>query len=699
MNSLCKEKRNIFRFPIKDCKNDILDLYIYRKIIHFGFILIILFLHLSSGLAQTVNFESSNLPIIVINTNGQTIPDEPKITAHMGIISNNEGGRNYLTDSFNEYDGFIGIELRGNSSQTWPKKPYGIETRDASGENNNVSIFGMPEENDWVLHAPYADKTLIRNVLMYRLAAELGWYAPRTQFCELVLNGEYIGVFLFIEKIKRDKNRVNISKPDNSDLSGGYLLEMVVNDELKDPVHFRLQQSGKEMVVKYPKQEDMSAERLNWISDYLNTFEGVLNNGSYDEILQYIDISSFIDHMLLSEGFHQFDAYTKSQFFYKDKKDILFSGPGWDYNRCIGNIVYYNSWSPTIWWLKAPMSSDPESWYRINWPALFMAHPEFMKAYAQRWIELRQSTFSYDFLFSFIDDQTELLTEARVRNFERWPVLGVSISNKYVFDTYEEEISYMKDWIQAKFSWLDEQFDQSENYAFNNLMNYSSQEPGDLNPASHAVDGDETTRWSAQAFPQWIEVDLGQKRQINKVVLMPYNDRAYRYTVEAKADDWEEYTTIIDRSQNTEGNSELSDSFKQINVRYLRLTVSGATSYSGDWCSILEFKVHGPAQITSIEELSFKQKSFYLSPAYPNPFNPTTTISYSLSQSGYMELAVYDIMGKKVKTLVKGFESPGSYSVVWDGLNERGEQTASGLFLYRLTTKAAIQTEKMILLR
>ena len=129
----------------------------------------------------------------------------------MGVISNKDGDRNYLTDIYNIYDGLIGIEIRGNSSQNFPKKSYGFETRYASGENRNISLLGMPKENDWILYAPYTDKSMIRNVLAYDLFTAFGRYSPRSEFCELVINGEYMGVFVLMEKITRNINRVNIS--------------------------------------------------------------------------------------------------------------------------------------------------------------------------------------------------------------------------------------------------------------------------------------------------------------------------------------------------------------------------------------------------------------------------------------------------------------------------------------------------------
>ena len=133
----------------------------------------------------------SNLPIIVINTFGNEVLDDPRIIANMGII-HNASTENNINDLHNNYSGQISIELRGSSSQQlFPKKSYSFETQDLNGENNNVSILYLPEENDWVLYGAYSDKTFLRNSLTYHLSRQMGHYAPRTEFCELFLNNEY----------------------------------------------------------------------------------------------------------------------------------------------------------------------------------------------------------------------------------------------------------------------------------------------------------------------------------------------------------------------------------------------------------------------------------------------------------------------------------------------------------------------------
>ena len=180
--------------------------------------------------AQTVT--RSKLPIVSINTNGRAIPDEPKITATMQIRWREDGSFNEITDPPTHYNGYIGIEMRGSTSQgISPKKPYSIETRDVLGNAIDSAILKMPKENDWALIAPYSDKSLMRDALTYHLAASFMPYAPRLRFCDVILNGQYQGIYAMTEKIKRDKNRVDISKLDSLNLvgdalTGGYILKI-----------------------------------------------------------------------------------------------------------------------------------------------------------------------------------------------------------------------------------------------------------------------------------------------------------------------------------------------------------------------------------------------------------------------------------------------------------------------------------------
>jgi hypothetical protein len=175
-----------------------------------------------------VPLDSTNLPLVIINTSGGVIADEPKITVDMKIIFNGPGKYNHPSDQGNVYSGKAGIEFRGAYSQLLPQKAYGFETRDILGNNLNVPLLDMPAENDWILLANYNDKVFMRNTLAFHLYTEMGHYAPRAHICEVMINGEYMGIFVLTKKIKRDKNRLDIAKLDTDDnagdsLSGGYI--------------------------------------------------------------------------------------------------------------------------------------------------------------------------------------------------------------------------------------------------------------------------------------------------------------------------------------------------------------------------------------------------------------------------------------------------------------------------------------------
>ena len=208
-----------------------------------SFLLTFLFLFLwQVSFGQQTILSDSNLPIMVISTDidPQTnlpteIPDEPKVLGNMQLIYRPDGTRNYLTDITNElylnYKGRIAIELRGSSSQALDKKPYGFTTLLQDGDsNNNVSLLGMPSENDWVLNSLAFDPSMIRDYLSYTLASNMGNYAPRVAYIEVIVNGDYKGVYFLTEKVKRDSDRVNLKKiadDDNDfpDITGGYIVK------------------------------------------------------------------------------------------------------------------------------------------------------------------------------------------------------------------------------------------------------------------------------------------------------------------------------------------------------------------------------------------------------------------------------------------------------------------------------------------
>lgn len=96
----------------------------------------------------------------------------------------------------------------------------------------------------------------------------------------------------------------------------------------------------------------------------------------------------------------------------------------------------------------------------------------------------------------------------------------------------------------------------------------------------------------------------------------------------------------------------------------------------------------------NLEAFSHLLKKFVLRQNYPNPFNPATVISYQLLQAGNVELNIYNILGRKIKTLVKSRQQAGYYTYTWDAKNY-----SSGVYIYTLKTKSFVQSHKMLLLR
>ena len=162
-------------------------------------------------------FEST-LPLVVLDASGETIPDEPKIPARMRIY-HGAGDLNRLGVSPLQFESAIAIEVRGRSSQLYPKKQYALKLRDSEGSSRSASLLGMPADADWILYGPYRDRSLIRNFLAYRISNTLGRYAVRTRFVELFLAsedgrvtaaGDHKGMYLLTERIEQGEHRVDL---------------------------------------------------------------------------------------------------------------------------------------------------------------------------------------------------------------------------------------------------------------------------------------------------------------------------------------------------------------------------------------------------------------------------------------------------------------------------------------------------------
>jgi hypothetical protein len=431
----------------------------------------IFFSVISSGLCSAQTFTDSNLPIVVIDTYGQYIDTAyQKFVVGMGIIDNGPGVRNYLTDPFNDYNGKVEIKLHGSSTLWLPKKSYGVTTLDAMLNKDDVQLMGMPKEHDWVFKGLYQDKTLIRDDISFRMYNQMGHYSSRSKFFELVVNGDYRGIYELEEKVKRDNDRVDISKlkptdVSGDDLTGGYIIKLDKiqwDDEgwySNYPSNIT-NDSADFFMYEYPKPDSMPLVQKDYIRNYISKMEDVLKSPYYTSpdsgYSKYIDVESFIDNFILNEVSKNVDGYRCSSYFYKNrdsKGGKLVCGPAWDYNISWDNC-YYNGGDQIWGWQYQVYATQ---YYVPFWWWQFMSDNSFKNQLKCRYEYLRSNALSIPSMNAYIDSMAAYLNEAQARNFTRWPIMGTYVwpNPSPIPPDYPSEIGALKYWVQARLDWMD----------------------------------------------------------------------------------------------------------------------------------------------------------------------------------------------------------------------------------------------------
>ncbi len=408
--------------------------------------------------AAPIDFESSNLPIVVIETEGgQTIPDEPKIWASMTVIDNGVGQRNALTDLENpeshDFSGTIAIEIRGSSSQILDKKQYALTTYDDQRNKDNVSLLGLPDENDWILNGLAFDPSLMRDYVSYQLSLQIGQYASRGIYCEMVLNGDYRGIYILQEKLKADDDRININKIsafDNAgdELTGGYITKADKTEGGDFAAWTMPSNNGATtaFIHEHPKPLEVTTSQTGYIEGIFRELANTSRSNNLSVTEGYpalIDIPSFVDFMLINELASNVDAYQFSTFFHKDRNAKLRAGPVWDFNLTYGNDLFFWGFDRShtdIW-----QFDDGDNVGAMFWKDLYDSRP-FRCYLSNRWHELSEERqpLHPDEIHAFMDEVVTLLAEAREREQSRWNTLG----------DYDAHITAMKQWIVERSRWI-----------------------------------------------------------------------------------------------------------------------------------------------------------------------------------------------------------------------------------------------------
>ena len=498
---------------------------------------------------------SSNLPLVILNSFGTNIGHDQKVEGSIQFVEGAGGARATLKGS-TSFSGRALLNVRGRASLRYPKNSFTVKLIDGEGDASAAAVLGLPADSDWVLYAPYPDKTLMRDVLAYELNAQMGHWAPRTKFVEVFVNRsggrlqkrDYAGVYVFEERIKRGKSRVDISKlkaDDDSEprITGGYIFKKDHTDQgggpmggegygagpvsqstragyptrpggfpadprgfpaaatvtrsssssssrssRTSPVHtnhlgfasIRLPSANRETAMRdeydsvkdeesfkttrtnqfyfvEPDPDEMTAVQKAWLKRHLNELEGALYGDNFRDpekgYRAFIHSDSFIDYHLITELTKNVDGYRFSVFYHKERGQKIEADPIWDWNLSFGNANGKQGWLPEYWlW---PQLDDKEcTWYR----RLF-EDPDFAQRYVDRWGQLRTNVFNTGKILSRVDALASSLQEAQKRNYEKWPILGRPINpNYFVGSSFDEEIAWMKKFIEKRLEWMDQQF-------------------------------------------------------------------------------------------------------------------------------------------------------------------------------------------------------------------------------------------------
>ncbi|HAA88762.1 MAG TPA: hypothetical protein DCE22_10925 [Verrucomicrobiales bacterium] len=396
---------------------------------------------------------SSDLPVIIMerfSNGGATAANGKTFTFFAFFEPDPQTGRTRLNKPYS-LGTRGGWKVRGSSSSGFSKKAFSIEAWNELNRNKNISPLGFPEESDFILNARSVyDRSLMRNALIYELSNQVGRYAVRTKFVELFkddnggnlsYSNDYDGVYTFMEKVSRDKERVNVERltdnvSEDPGITGGYILKV---DRL-DPGDSGLRAGGQTLGWVYPKEDDVSTDQSNWVRNYINDMSSALSTDKFEE---YIDTLSWVDHHLLNILTLNADALRLSTFFHKKRNEKLEYGPIWDFDRSMESTDGRDN-NPSTW-------SGGTSYFTFPWWGSLFDNENFWQVYIDRYFELREGAFATPNVHSIIDNMATELNEAQARNFRRW-------SDQPRFGSYQGEINHLKDWLETRLDWMDRQF-------------------------------------------------------------------------------------------------------------------------------------------------------------------------------------------------------------------------------------------------
>ncbi len=447
------------------------------------------------AVADALKERTSDIPLMIIDTLGQALQSNASnaLTISNVILYDisEATGRSKIAGSPIDYFGRGGVRDRGSSTGGQAKPNMTFETFGTEGntkdDDENVSLLGMAEASDWVLHAPFTfDRNMMRNQLAFQLSNEMGMWASNFRVVEVYLNrnsdgvvaeNDYFGVYVLMDKIEEGPNRVDIAdieRTDNTEpnISGGYIWKV----DREDPDAPGFTAGGQGLQWVYPKspssrtaREDQKAttEQQAWVVKYFGDFQKTLTNPDINDpngYSKYIDPVSWADSHMLNVLMMNVDALRLSAYLYKDRNDRVKYGPVWDFDRSAESDDDRDD-NPNVWRSRnGDLGTDFFGNGTQRWWGDLFKDSGFWQLYVDRWQMWRQSILSDENIGRIVDGMADELRESQVRNAQKWAATRPRSSSGYrgeVLDgTFQGEVENMKKWLRERAAFMDSNFAQ-----------------------------------------------------------------------------------------------------------------------------------------------------------------------------------------------------------------------------------------------
>lgn len=419
----------------------------------------------------------THLPLVVIDTRGAEIPGQ--VTGEVdrfgqSLYTKAADGDSVIPGDFSvifdeERNNHLGdvpcvktdceLRIRGNSSRHFPKKSYAIKLVKEDGKGNEVPVMGMGAHEDWVMHGPILDKSLVRNYMWYNISGEVMDYAPNVRFCELVVNGKYEGLYLMAESITDGENcRLNLTMKVKNSRESGYLLRIDRPTEanlemVRDIYTFneRMCNLSEDVMIRFPGPSKLTQELAKEIELDYGAFEKALFSFDFDTeeygYWNWIDVESFVDYFLINEFTGNLDAGSYSTYIYKEVGE-KYKLCVWDFNNACDNYIE---------------TETPASGFFLNqylWFFMLCKDQDFVEQVITRYEELRDTWFEEEYLMNYIDETLNYLGPAVDRNNERWALEitgwnGLEPLERNVH-SHGEAVGQLKGWLKRRGRWMDD---------------------------------------------------------------------------------------------------------------------------------------------------------------------------------------------------------------------------------------------------